>query len=127
MLNKMLASLIEDTMNQFTVLTEHENGYCYELVNVALPLERAEVHNQLNEVLRRFNMQYFNIAKTHLEKDKSLYERMVKIQLASVNNEVEKEFYTRLFQTLHKAKSKPIKIIVSPVEALYIPEGLKYS
>lgn len=123
MIQRMIASLMENGFNEFTLLTEHENDFCYELANISIQAPREEVRDHFTKLLRQFNMQYFITAKQYLDKDKSVYDRMVKIQLSNETNDIEKEFYTRLFRNLYKAKSKPLKIIVTPVELLQIQEG----
>ena len=41
----------EVVMNQFTVLSEHANGYSYELGNFSVPLEREELNKHMDNIL----------------------------------------------------------------------------
>lgn len=124
---KQLVDLMIEGFNEFAILSEHDNGYCYEIFNVSVPFDREELVSQTKRILVDFNMRHKRIAQTYLDKDKAVYSRMVEVQLQSCENETHKEFYSKLFTNIHKAKSPINKLIVTPIELLHVEEGAKFS
>ena len=39
---KQLIDLMREGFNEFAILSEHDNGYCYEIFNVSVPFDRDE-------------------------------------------------------------------------------------
>lgn len=124
---KQLIDLMREGFQEFSILSEHENGYCYELINVSLPMERDDIVAQMKQILTDFNAQHKRIAINYIDKDNELYQRMVQVQLRGCTHEAQKEFYERLFMNIHKSKSPIKKLIVSQIELFHIEEGVKFS
>lgn len=109
--------------NQFTVLTEHANGYSYELGNFSVPMERESVNKDMDHILRKFKASHGTMVKQHMGKDQKSFQRVIDIALQSSTSSQEKEFYERMFRNTHKAKSPIERVIVTYTELLIIKEG----
>ena len=65
----------EVVMNQFTVLSEHANGYSYELGNFSVPLEREELNKHMDIVVSDTSQTaavIFNKTKEYIENNNEL-------------------------------------------------------
>lgn len=113
----------EEAMNQFTVLSEHSNGYSYEVGNFSVPLEREELHKEMDSVLRKFKAKHSRLATQHMSKDNNAFKRVIDIALGSENIAGLKEVYERLLLNIHKAKSPIERLIVTHTELLVVKEG----
>ena len=113
----------EEAMNQFTVLSEHNNGYSYEVGNFSVPFEREDLHKEMDSVLRKFKAKHSRLATQHMSKDNDAFKRVIDIALGSENIPGLKEFYGRLLTNTHKAKSPIERLIVTHTELLVVKEG----
>ena len=113
----------EEVMNQFTILSEHSNGYSYELGNVSVPDEREDLHKEMDNVLRKFKAKHARLAAQHIAKDEKAFKRVIDIALNAETNVGLKEFYGRLLTNTHKAKSPIERLIVTHTELLVVKEG----
>lgn len=117
----------EEAMNQFTVLSEHNNGYSYEVGNFSVPFEREDLHKEMDSVLRKFKAKHSRLATQHMSKDNDAFKRVIDIALGSENIPGLKEFYGRLLTNTHKAKSPIERLIVTHTELLVVKEGQLFS
>lgn len=113
----------EVVMNQFTVLSEHANGYSYELGNFSVPLEREELNKHMDNILRQFKLAHGKLASQHINKDNQAFKRVIDVALKGEDNVRQKEFYERLFLNTHKAKSLIQRLVVTHTELLLVKEG----
>ena len=117
----------EEAMNQFTVLSEHNNGYSYEVGNFSVPFEREDLHKEMGSVLRKFKAKHSRLATQHMSKDNDAFKRVIDIALGSENIPGLKEVYERLLINIHKAKSPIERLIVTHTELLVVKEGQLFS
>lgn len=117
----------EESMNQFTVLSEHNNGYSYEVGNFSVPFEREDLHKEMDSVLRKFKAKHSRLATQHMSKDNDAFKRVIDIALGSENIPGLKEVYERLLINIHKSKSPIERLIVTHTELLVVKEGQLFS
>lgn len=116
------------SMNHLTLLSDHANGYCYEIANLRVPVTREELHKQALQVMSDFRYKHMPMAMRNINVSEEVFARVIKTQLKEYSEEsIPYVIFSRMYMNVRKSKSLIERIIVQPTSLLQLDEGLRSS
>lgn len=117
-----------NSLNHLTLLSDHTNGYCYEIANLRVPVTREELNKQALQVMSDFRYKHMPMALRNLNVSEEVYARVIKSQLKDYSEEsLPHIIFSRMYMNIRKSKSQIERIIVQPTSLLQLEAGLRSS
>lgn len=128
---EMPSELSEDglsSVNHLTLLSDHTNGYCYEVANLRVPVTREELNKQALQVMSDFRYKHMPMAVRNINVSDEVFARVIKSQLKNYpEDSLIHIIFSRMYMNVRKSKSQIERIIVQPTSLLHLDEGLRIS